>query len=86
MAMPAADIGRKRNLALPATFALPVGPAWRELVKLGLREPEKADQPRPVSSIIGALAIGEEQLSLGRLAFTFMEDERQGMLEAIGWT
>jgi len=36
-------------------------------------------------SIIGDDAVREEHLSLKRLAFTFMEDGRRGMLEAVGW-
>lgn len=74
------------NPELPANLRDAYEAAWRELVKLGLRELEAVDEPTLVSSIIGVIAIGKGQFTLGRLAITFTEDERQEMLKAMGWT
>ena len=65
------------NPGLPANLRDAYEAAWCELVKIGLRELEMAADPTLVTSIIGAVAIGKGQLTLGRLAVTFTEDERQ---------
>jgi hypothetical protein len=57
--------------------------AWHDLLKLGLRELESAEDPTLVVSIIGVIAIGKGQLTLGRLAVTFSEDERLEMIKAM---
>ena len=44
-----------------------------------------AEDAALVASIIGAIAIGKGQFTLGRLAVAFTEDERQEMIKAMGW-
>jgi hypothetical protein len=73
------------NPGLPANLGDAYEAAWRELVKLGLCELEMAEDPTLVTSIIGVIAIGKGQLTLGRLAVTFTEDERLEMIKAMGW-
>jgi hypothetical protein len=73
------------NPKLPANLRDAYEAAWRELVKLGLRELVAAEDPTLVVSIIGAIAIGKGQFTLGRLAVAFTEDERQEMIKATGW-
>jgi hypothetical protein len=74
-----------RNPRLPGNLCDAYETAWRELVKLGLRELAAAEEPTLVVSIIGVIAIGKGQYTLGRLAVAFTEDERQEMIKAIGW-
>ena len=57
--------------------------AWRKLVDLG---PVNCRRSHPVCSIIGVIAIGKGQLTLGQLAVTFTEDERKEMLENAGYS
>jgi len=44
-----------------------------------------AEDPTLVTSIIGVIAIGKGQLTLGRFAVTFTEDERLEMIKTMGW-
>jgi hypothetical protein len=71
------------NPELPANLRGAYEAAWSDLLKLGLREIERAEDPALVVSIIGVIAIGKGQLTLGRLAVTFTEDERLEMIKAI---
>jgi hypothetical protein len=73
------------NPKLPANLRDAYEAAWRELVKLGFRELMAAEEAALVASIIGAIAIGKGQFTLGRLAVAFTEDERQEMIKAMGW-
>jgi hypothetical protein len=73
------------NPALSANLRDAYEAGWRELVELGLRELVAAEDPSLVASIIGVIAMGKGQFTLGRLAVTFTEDERQEMLKAMGW-
>lgn len=70
-----------RNPQLPLSLRVSYEDAWRKLIDLGLRELAAADDPTLVCSIIGALAIGKGQRTLGRLAVGFTEDERREMIE-----
>ncbi|HEV2674812.1 MAG TPA: hypothetical protein VGV37_09740 [Aliidongia sp.] len=73
------------NPELPADLRDAYVAAWGELVKLGLRELEAAREPTLVASIIGVIAFSKGQFTLGRLAVSFTEDERQEMLKTMGW-
>lgn len=59
--------------------------AWRDLVNIGLRELQDAESPMLVCSIIGVIAVGKGQFTLGRLAVSFTENERQELLVKVGW-
>jgi hypothetical protein len=59
--------------------------AWRRIIEIGLRDLRSADEDPLVTSIIGVLAIGKGQRTLGRIALEFTEDERQEMLAKSGW-
>jgi hypothetical protein len=76
---------RGRNPELPADFRDAYETAWRELVRIGLRELEAAEDATLVCSIIGVLAMGKGQLTLGRFAVAFTEDERQELFVKIEW-
>jgi hypothetical protein len=69
-----------RNPELPAALRAAYEAAWSQLVQLGLRELGAAEDPTLVSCIISVLAIGKGQLTLGRLAVMFTEDERKQIL------
>jgi hypothetical protein len=75
-----------RNPELPENLRGAYEGAWRKLVDLGLRELGAAEDPTLVCSIIGVIAIGKGQLTLGQLAVTFTEDERKEMLENAGYS
>jgi hypothetical protein len=75
----------RRNPELPPDMRDSYEAAWRQLLDLGLRELAAAGDPTLVSSIIAVLAIGKGQLSLGRLAIAFTEDERQEILAESRW-
>src|SRR5712692_5753945 len=59
--------------------------AWRDLVDIGLRELQDAEDPTLICSIIGVVAIGKGQYTLGRFAVSFTEDERKEILAKAGW-
>jgi hypothetical protein len=73
-----------RNPELPSSPRDAYEDAWRQLVGLGLHELGVADDPTLVTSIIGVIAIGKGQRTLGRLAIAFTEDERKEMIENAG--
>jgi hypothetical protein len=75
----------RRNADLPSDMRDAYEAAWRQLLELGLRELEGAEDPTLVTSIIAVLAIGKGQLSLGRLPIAFTEDERQEILAESQW-
>ncbi len=75
-----------RNPELPENLRGAYEAAWRKLVDLGLRELGAAEDPTLVCSIIGVIAIGKGQLTLGQLAVTFTEDERKEVLENAGYS
>jgi hypothetical protein len=58
--------------------------AWRELVRIGLNEFEKANDSLLVSSIIAVLAMGKGQFYLGRLAVLFNDQERMKFFSDAG--
>ena len=70
-----------RNPQLPPDLQASYENAWRKLVDLGLRELAEAEDPTLVASIIGVLAMGKGQRTLGRLAVAFTEDERKEMID-----
>ncbi len=59
--------------------------AWRDLVRIGLHELETAKEPLLSWCIIAVIAIGKGQLTLGRFAVLFDENERKTFLDNAGW-
>jgi hypothetical protein len=80
------EIARREghNPELPAILRDDYQAAWRELVKLGLRDLESAEDPTLVASILGVVAIGKGLFTLGQLAVDFDESERREMIETMG--
>ena len=78
------EIARRsgHNPELPAGMSDDYHAAWRELVTLAIRDLEAAEDPTLVMSIIGVIAIGKGQFTLGLLAIDFNESERKEMIEA----
>jgi len=74
-----------RNPDLPENLRAGYEAGWRELIQCGLREFADAEDSTLVSSIIGVLAMGKGQFTLGRLAVAFSEDESAEMLRSTGW-
>ena len=74
-----------RNPEIPPDMREAYESAWRDLVNIGLRELQEAEDVTLVCSIIGVIAIGKGQFTLGRLAVSFTEDERQELLAKVGW-
>jgi hypothetical protein len=74
-----------RNPELPEKLREAYEAAWGHLVELGLRELRAAEEPTLVTGIIGVVAIGKGQLSLGRLAVALTEDEREEILRNSGF-
>jgi hypothetical protein len=74
----ARDYGR--NPDLPAYLQEPYEAAWRRLVEIGLRELKSAEEPVLIQTILGVLAVGKGQRSIGYFVCQFDEDERQEML------
>jgi hypothetical protein len=58
--------------------------AWRELEALALREFSDATSEELADSIIAVLALAKGRLTLARMAM-LTEDERQEMLDTLGW-
>jgi hypothetical protein len=81
----AIEIARRvgHNPELSANLRDDYRAAWRELVKLGLRDLESAEDPPLVTSILGVIAIGKGQFTLGQLAVDFDESERQELIQTI---
>ena len=59
--------------------------AWRELEALALADFPSADSYELIHSIIAVLALRKDRITLGRIAM-LTEDERQEMLDGIGWS
>ena len=78
------EIARRsgHNPELPAGMSDDYHAAWRELVTLAIRDLEAAEDPTLVMSILGVIAIGKGQFTLGLLAIDFDESERKEMIEA----
>lgn len=72
------------NPKLPAAFQMHYDSAWTRLVEIGLREMKNAGVAPLTVSILGVLAIGKGQRTLGRFAIELTEDERQEILSQIG--
>lgn len=72
------------NPTLPTDLREPYEIAWRQLAEIGLLDLRLAEEPALVLSIIGVLAIGKGQRTLGRLAVECTEDERKEMLAKAG--
>jgi len=70
-----------KNPPLPPELREAYEAAWRDMAKLGLRELEAAKDPTLICSIIGVIAMDKGQFTLGRLAVSFTEDERQALIE-----
>ena len=81
----AIEIARRsgHNPELPASLSDAYQAAWREIVTLGLRDLETAEDPSLVTSILGVIAIGKGQFALGQLAVDFDESERREMIETM---
>lgn len=81
----AIEIARRvgHNPELPDSLRDAYQDAWRKLVKLGLRDLETAEDPTLVISILGVIAIGKGQFTLGQLAVDFDESERREMIETM---
>jgi hypothetical protein len=75
----------RRNPELPPDLRNAYEAAWGDLVGIGLREMETAQDPTLIVSIIGVIAYGKGQATLGRLAVAFTDDERLDMLRAAEW-
>jgi hypothetical protein len=73
-----------RNPPLPPDLREAYEAAWRQLVEHGFGELRTAEDPTLVCSIIGVIAIGKGQLTLGRLAVALTEDERKEIIEKVG--
>jgi hypothetical protein len=58
--------------------------AWSELETLALRELPAANSNELTDSIIAALALAKQRVTLARMAM-LTEDERQEMLDTAGW-
>ena len=71
------------NPELPASLSDAYQAAWRELVTIGLRDLATAEDPTLVTSILGVIAIGKGQFTLGQLAVEFDESERREMIETM---
>jgi hypothetical protein len=71
-----------QNPKLPPFLRDAYEAAWRDLVKIGLREMEMAQDPTLITSILAVIAYGKGQATLGRLAIAFTEDERLEMVKA----
>ena len=78
-----AAVATGANPELPPGLSDAYHAAWRELVTLGLRELETAEDPTLVTSILGVIAIGKGQFALGQLAIDFDESERREMIEGV---
>ena len=72
-----------RNPELPADMREGYESAWRNLLDTGVRELREAEEPTLVCSIIGVIAIGKGQFTLGQLAVSFTEDERQELIAKV---
>lgn len=81
----AIEIARRvgHNPELPDNLRDGYWAAWRVLVKLGLLDLESAEDPTLVRSILGVIAIGKGQFTLGQLAVDFDESERRELIQTI---
>ena len=73
------------NPKLPADLQQSYEYAWMRLIEIGLRELHLANDITLISSIIGVLAIGKGQRTLGGFAIELTEDERRELLTRVGW-
>lgn len=69
-----------RNPDLPTYLREPYEAAWRRLVEIGLHELKFAEEPVLIQAILGVLALGKGQRSIGYFVTAFDEGERQEML------
>jgi len=74
-----------RNPEIPSDMREAYETAWRDLVNIGLCELWDAIDATLVCSILGVIAIGKGQFTLGQFAVSFTEDERREFLAKIGW-
>jgi hypothetical protein len=74
-----------RNPEIPFDMREAYESAWHDLVNIGLRELQDAEESTLVCSIIGVIAVGKGQFTLGQLAVSLTEDERRELLSKIGW-
>jgi hypothetical protein len=69
------------NPPIPSWLNASYQAAWQQLVELAFRDLQNATDPLLVSSTIAAIAVGKGQLTLGRIAAMFTEDERRDLLD-----
>ena len=74
----------RRNPELPAYLKPGYDAAWKRLVKIGIGHLADAEEAILVSSILGLIAFGKKQISLGQFVTGFTEDERKELLELYG--
>jgi hypothetical protein len=72
------------NPAMPAWLAADYERGWTELEARALAELPSASTDDLVSSILAVLALARGKRSLARMAL-LSEDERQEMLDTVGW-
>jgi hypothetical protein len=72
-----------RNPALPKQHQEAYHAAWQRLVTIGIEELRVAEDPILVCCLIGVIAMGKGQRTVGRLAIDFDEHERQEILNKI---
>lgn len=72
------------NPKLPAVLKEPYDDAWKRLVEIGRRELKAAEDGTLITSILGVLAIGKGQRTVGQFAIDFTEDEREELLTQAG--
>jgi hypothetical protein len=76
---------RSRNPPIPSWLTAAYQAAWRQLVELALRDLQTATDPALVSCTIAAIAVGKGQLTLGRIAALFNEEELKQLLAGAGY-
>lgn len=74
-----------QNPKLPPNLRGAYEVAWHQLVERGLVELSAAEDPTLVTSIIGVLAMGKGQFSIGRFVLCFTESERRELLTKAEW-
>ena len=77
---------KKGNPALPKWLEPEYMNAWKEIVRVGAKHIESANEPDLVRGILASMAIAKGCLIYGLVLSHFEESEVSDMLESIGWS
>ncbi|GFO57581.1 hypothetical protein GMSM_45880 [Geomonas sp. Red276] len=72
---------RKGNPPLPGWLAEEYHLAWGEIIDVAMRDLKKTDDPLAIRSILGALALGKQQIKLGIFIANSDESEIDELVE-----